>query len=165
MQITRAGEYGVLGLLALARRGSTVMIEEISREEKIPKSFLAKIFQVLAKAGLVRSIRGAGGGFELVKRPAQVTVLEVIEAIEGKIAFQRCLQEEGCEHVGGCALCGLFEQAQDQLKEVLMRTTLEDLLAKSPVNGAIHPLSASCDPGRRPKPQRSILRAHDVPAP
>src|SRR6266852_515551 len=121
MQITRAGEYGVLGLLHLARRGTErmVMIDEISREEKIPKSFLAKIFQGLAKAGLVRSYRGAGGGFALAKKPEVITVLEIIEAIEGKIAFQRCLQEvPDCEHMDGCALCGLFEQAQDRVKEI-----------------------------------------------
>ena len=130
MQITRAGEYGVLGLLCLARRpsGSVVMIDEVSREEQIPKSFIAKIFQNLAKAGLVRSNRGSGGGFTLVKQAGKITVLEVIEAIEGRIAFQRCLEEEPkCEHFGGCALCGLFEQAQDRVKEVFSNTTLADL--------------------------------------
>jgi Rrf2 family transcriptional regulator, iron-sulfur cluster assembly transcription factor len=131
MQITRAGEYGVLGLMNLARRspGQMAMIDEVSRTEQIPKSFLAKIFQSLAKAGLVRSIRGAGGGFALVKDPAQVSVLEIIEAIEGKIVFQRCKQlKPDCDHAGGCALCGLFEQAQDGVKDVLLRTTLVDLI-------------------------------------
>jgi Rrf2 family transcriptional regulator, iron-sulfur cluster assembly transcription factor len=131
MQITRAGEYGVLGLMNLARRspGQMAMIDEVSRAERIPKSFLAKIFQDLVKAGLVRSIRGAGGGFALVKDPAQISVLEIIEAIEGKIIFQRCKQlKPDCEHAGGCALCGLFEQAQDGVKDVLLRTTLVDLI-------------------------------------
>src|ERR1041385_4209567 len=131
MQITRAGEYAVLGLMCLARRpmGSVVMIDEVSREEHIPKSFGAKIFQSLVKAGLVKSNRGTGGGFTLLKEPQQITVLEVIEAIEGKIAFQRCLGEEPkCEHFGGCALCGLFEQAQDRVTEIFSRTTLADLM-------------------------------------
>jgi Rrf2 family iron-sulfur cluster assembly transcriptional regulator len=132
MQITRAGEYGVLGLMCLARRpvGAVVMIDEVSREEHIPKSFAAKIFQSLAKGGLVKSNRGTGGGFTLLKPAKEITVLEVIEAIEGKIAFQRCLSEDEpkCEHHGGCALCGLFEQAQDQVKDVFSRTTLTDLM-------------------------------------
>jgi Rrf2 family transcriptional regulator, iron-sulfur cluster assembly transcription factor len=132
MQITKAGEYAVLGLMCLARRpsGAVVMIDEVSREEQIPKSFAAKIFQSLVKAGLVKSNRGTGGGFTLLKQPGNITVLEVIEAIEGKIAFQRCLAEEEpkCEHFGGCALCGLFEQAQDRVKEVFSRTTLADLM-------------------------------------
>lgn len=132
MQITRAGEYAVLGLMCLARRpaASVVMIDEVSREEHIPKSFAAKIFQSLVKAGLVKSIRGSGGGFELLKAPNCITVLEVIEAIEGRISMQRCLSpdEPKCEHHGGCALCGLFEQAQDRVKDVFSQTTLADLM-------------------------------------
>jgi Rrf2 family protein len=131
MQITRAGEYGVLGLMNLARRapGEIAMIEEVSRTEKIPRSFLAKVFQHLVRAGLVRSARGAGGGFVLARKPSQITVLEIIEAIEGEIVFQRCkLEHPVCEHVGGCAVCGLFEQAQDGVKEVLARTTLSRLI-------------------------------------
>src|ERR1017187_3285989 len=103
MQITRAGEYGVLGLMHLARRpsGQRVMLEEISRVEKIPRTFLAKIFQDLAKGGLIRSNRGAGGGFALARNSSQITVLEIIEAIEGKIIFQRCkLAQPDCEHKG-----------------------------------------------------------------
>jgi Rrf2 family transcriptional regulator, iron-sulfur cluster assembly transcription factor len=142
MQITRAGEYAVLGLMCLARRpfGSVVMIDEVSREEHIPKSFGAKIFQSLVKGGLVKSNRGSGGGFTLLKQPAEITVLEVIEAIEGKIAFQRCLAEEEpkCEHFGGCALCGLFEQAQDRVKEVFSRTTVADLMKTHVPVGAAH---------------------------
>lgn len=141
MQITRAGEYGVLGLLALARRvpGQVAMIDEVSQEEDIPKSFLAKIFQNLARAGLVRSNRGTGGGFLLVKKPADITVLEVIEAIEGKIAFQRCLTETpDCEHSGGCALCGLFAQAQDRVKDTFSRTSIDDLMKTHVPPGEAH---------------------------
>ena len=130
MQVTRAGEYGVLGLLNLARRpsGQVVMIDDISRQENIPRSFLAKVFQNLVKAGLIRSTRGAGGGFILVKKPEEITVLEVIEAIEGRIALQRCLEEvPDCENSKGCVLCHLFGQAQDRVKEVFARTTLADL--------------------------------------
>src|SRR5580704_2976449 len=131
MQITRAGEYGVMGLMHLARcrPWQRTKIDEVSRQQKISRSFLAKIFQSLVKAGLVRSIRGAGGGFALAKNPAQIPVLEIIEAVEGRIVFQRCkMSRPDCEHVGGCALCGLFERAQDGLKEALTRTTLADLI-------------------------------------
>jgi Rrf2 family protein len=138
MQVTRAGEYGVLGLLNLARRpeGRVVMIDDISRDENIPRSFLGKIFQSLAKAGLIRSMRGAGGGFVLLKRPEAITILEVIEAIEGKIALQRCLEEvPNCDNTGGCVLCRLFEQAQDRVKDVFACTTLADLLKSQTARG------------------------------
>ena len=141
MQITRAGEYGVLGLICLARRpfGSVVMIDEVSREEEIPKSFAAKIFQSLVRAGLVRSNRGTGGGFTLLKRPEEITVLHVIEAIEGKIALQRCLSEPTvCVHSGHCALCGLFEQAQERVKDVFSQTSVADLAKKHVPAGLAH---------------------------
>lgn len=130
MQITRAGEYGVLGMLALARRpaGDVAMLDVVAREEDVPVTFLGKIFQSLAKAGLVRSARGSGGGFSLARSASEITVLEIIEAIEGPIAIQRCLDEDvGCEHASGCALCGLFSEAQDRVREVFGRMSLAEL--------------------------------------
>lgn len=133
MQITRASEYGMLGLIALARRpvGEVVMVDLLAQEEGIPTSFLGKIFQNLNRAGLVRSARGSGGGFTLVRPPEQISVLEVIEAVEGPIAFQRCLEPEpDCGHLGGCALCGLFAEAQDRVKDVFGRTTVAELAGR-----------------------------------
>jgi DNA-binding IscR family transcriptional regulator len=64
-----------------------------------------------------------------VKNPAEISVLEIIEAVEGRIVFQRCKQAKpDCEHVGGCALCGLFERAQNGVKDALTRTSLGDLI-------------------------------------
>lgn len=140
MHISRAGEYGVLGLLHLARlpSGQSVMIDAVSRDENIPKSFLAKIFQDLARGGILRSQRGAGGGFSLARPADQVTVLEVIETIDGRIALQRCLGEErDCERIEGCVLCGLLEQAQDRLKEVFGQTTLADLAQRQAEGGNV----------------------------
>jgi Rrf2 family protein len=140
MQISRAGEYGVMGLMYLARRfpGRRTMIDEVSRHEGISKSFLAKIFQSLVRAGLVRSMRGAGGGFALAKNPDQIPVLDIIEAVEGRIVFQRCKMERpDCHHIGGCALCGLLERAQNGLKDVLTSTTLADLIQQREQQGKI----------------------------
>ena len=130
MQVTRASEYAMLGLLALARRpaGEVALLDVVAHEEDVPVSFLGKIFQSLARAGLVKSSRGSGGGFVLVRRPEDITVLMVIEAVEGPLALTRCLDEEaGCEHAGGCALCSLFAEAQDKVKEVFAGTTVAQL--------------------------------------
>jgi Rrf2 family protein len=130
MQITKAGEYGVLGLLNLARRGAgaVVMVDEVSREEAIPASFLRKIFQTLVRAGLLHSVRGAKGGFSMGRPADTITVLEVIEAIEGPIALQPCLDEpDDCAYLPGCALCGLWGEAQEGLRAVLARRTLAEL--------------------------------------
>ena len=133
MQVTRASEYAMLGLLALSRRslGTVEMVDVLAREEGIPATFLGKIFQSLAKAGIVKSARGSGGGFALVRTAQSVSVLEVIEAVEGPIAFQRCLEPEAdCTHMGGCALCGLFTEAQDRVKEDFARTTVAELAGR-----------------------------------
>ena len=174
----------MLGLLHLVRQtgGQPVMIDAVSRDETIPKSFLAKIFQDLAKAGLLRSQRGAGGGFVLARPAQEITILEVIEAIDGRIALQRCLGEEPeCDRREGCALCSLFNQAQDRLKEVFARTSLADLARQQSALGPARPVCAAPDEadlekhtgtaiavetGEPPRtPFADSTDAHDVPVP
>lgn len=130
MKITQAGEYALLALIHLAKQpdGQLVMIDDISKNERIPKGFLAKILQSLAKAGLIRSRQGARGGFALSRTPENISVLEVIEVIEGKIAFQRCLEEGGCERADSCTLCAVFSEAQNRVTEVFSEMTVRDLM-------------------------------------
>ena len=139
MQITRAGEYAIIGLLYLARQpvGRTVMVDEISDAEKVPSSFLAKIFQSLAKAGLIQSQRGAGGGFTLVRRPGDINLLEILNCVEGAFALQKCVADDPTcvvsdQRLDSCVLCGVFAEAQNRVNEVLARTTLADLLKRNP---------------------------------
>lgn len=139
MQVTRAGEYAILGLLYLARQpaGRTVMIEEISEAEKIPNSFLAKIFQSLARGGLVTSHRGVGGGFSLARSPEAISLLQIFNCVEGEFALQKCVSEEPeCvvseSRLGSCVLCNVFAEAQSRVNEVFARTTLAELLKRSP---------------------------------
>ena len=139
MQVTRAGEYAIIGLLYLAQQppGRTIMIDEISEAERIPKSFLAKIFQVLAKGKLVMSYRGAGGGFSLARTPAEINLLQILNCVEHEFALQKCVTEDpvcvvATERLGSCVLCGVFGEAQRRVNEIFAGTTLADL-AKRPV--------------------------------
>jgi len=138
MQVTRAEEYAVIGLLYLARQplDRVVMIEEISAAEAIPRSFLAKIFQTLAKGGIIQSHRGAGGGFSLAQPPGQIHLLHVFQCVEGAFALQRCVTDDpecvvSHERLRHCALCAVFTKAQARVNEVFAETTLQDLLAVS----------------------------------
>ena len=138
MQITRAGEYAIIGLLYLARQpvGRTVMVDEISDAEKVPSSFLAKIFQSLAKAGLIQSQRGAGGGFTLVRPPDDINLLDILNSVEDAFALQKCVTDDpACvvseTRLENCVLCGVFAEAQTRVNEVLARTTLADLLQRN----------------------------------
>ena len=135
MQITRREEYGLKGLIFLARQpGEKVsLVSEISRVQKIPEKFLAKIFQRLSKAGLLRSFRGSKGGFSLGKPANEITMREVIEVLEGPVAINRCLLHKGeCDEESGCSLREVWEEAQHHMLEVLDRTTLEDLVKRIP---------------------------------
>ena len=135
MQVTRAGEYAVIGLLYLARQPAerVVMIEEISAAERIPGSFLAKIFQLLAKGGIVRSHRGAGGGFSLARPASEINLLQILNSVEGDFALQKCVSDDpecvvSDDRMNGCALCAIYSEAQSRVNEVFTRATLESLL-------------------------------------
>jgi len=87
MYITRETDYGVRCVLYLARKGGGITpVNEIARAMHIPKSFLAKIVQRLVKAGIVISGRGISGGFSLAKKPKNISILDVIKAIQGNAA-------------------------------------------------------------------------------
>ena len=148
MQVTRAGEYAVIGLLYLARQpvNRTVMIDEISEAEGVPKSFLAKIFQSLAKAGFVRSVRGAHGGFSLAKPAREISLLQVFRCVEAVFALQKCVSHEpecvvSVTRMENCTLCAVFGEAQHRVNEVFSRTSLADLL--QPKSHTAHPAKSA----------------------
>jgi len=146
MQVTRAGEYAIIGLLYLARQPAerTVMIDEISDAERIPKSFLAKIFQSLAKSGFVLSHRGAGGGFSLAKPAGEISLLQILNCVENAFALQKCVTDDpecviSHERLNSCSLCAVFTEAQSRVNEVFARTSLQDLLKpRAELTRAIH---------------------------
>ena len=109
------------------------MIDEISEAEKVPGSFLAKIFQSLSKAGLVKSHRGARGGFSLARPASEINLLQILNSVEGDFALQKCVSDEpecvvSNDRMSSCALCGIYSEAQSRVNEVFARATLESLL-------------------------------------
>src|SRR4030042_5312509 len=128
--ITRTGEYGLRGLLFLAKQPGDrlFLVSELSKAQRIPEAYLGKIFQRLSKTGLLRSTRGLNGGFNPGKPAKDITMRQVIEALEGPIALNRCLLRQGeCDEEERCPLHEVFEEAQEKFGEVLDRTTIEDL--------------------------------------
>ena len=128
--ITRTGEYGLRGLLFLTKQPTDrlFLVSEVSKAQRIPETYLAKIFQRLSKTGLLKSRRGLNGGFNLGKPAKEITMKQVIEALEGPIVLKRCLLRQGeCDEEESCPLHEVFEEAQEKFLEVLDRTTIEDL--------------------------------------
>nr|MBC7246085.1 Rrf2 family transcriptional regulator [Chloroflexota bacterium] len=130
MKITKGTDYGIRGIIYLATQpsGKVSLLHEIAKDEDVPETYLAKIFQDLTKAGLVRSHRGAKGGFCLAKPASEITLRNVIEALQGPISLNRCLDiREGCPNVEGCAVYHVLRKAQEQLLATLDAATLEVL--------------------------------------
>ncbi len=134
MQITRAAEYAIRGMIYLSSQpeGSVCLLSEISERQNIPSSFLSKIFQNLAKAGFVSSFRGTGGGFMLLKKPSEISLLEVVEAVDGQIALNVCLNNgQVCDNKPTCAVHSVWHEAQMYLLDLLRKNTFESLVEKN----------------------------------
>jgi len=133
MQISRRADYGVRVILDLAtnhnqQRTST---HEIAARQNIPSPFLAKIISQLALAGLITTYRGAGGGVSLSRPSSEISLLHVIEALEGPIALNRCvIDAEGCSQNEHCPVHDVWAKAQAELIALLATTTF-DKLARS----------------------------------
>jgi Rrf2 family transcriptional regulator, iron-sulfur cluster assembly transcription factor len=130
MKLTRGGEYGIRGVLYLSHQeeGKISMLSAIAKAQEVPPRFLAKIFQALAKAGIVKSHRGAKGGFSLARQASDVTIKDVIEAVEGPIYLNMCLAAPGdCSRDKLCPIHTVWEEAQEKMMDVLGRTNFADL--------------------------------------
>ncbi len=132
MQITRQADYAVRAVLHLARNTEIrTATSTIAEEQKIPPSFLAKIISQLSIAGLLHTSRGARGGVTLAREPKEITLLEVIEAIDGPIQLNECVGESGvCAFDADCPLRPVWCEAQEELVGRLKGTNFADMLAK-----------------------------------
>ena len=130
MELTRKGEYAIRGIVFLARQpaGKVALISEIAESTRVPPSFLAKIFQNFAKLGLVASFRGTGGGFVLGRPATQISLREVVEAVEGPIMPNRCLiSDSHCDRTRLCTVHPVWRKVQGQVVEILDSVTIDEL--------------------------------------
>jgi len=132
MQITRQADYAVRAILHLARNGDQrTATSTIAEEQRIPPSFLAKIVSQLSIAGLLHTSRGARGGVTLARHPKDITLLEVIEAIDGPIQLNECVGDEGkCSFDDECPLRPVWCEAQEDLITRLRGANFADMVAK-----------------------------------
>lgn len=132
MQITRQADYAVRAVLHLARTGEQrTATSAIAEEQRIPPSFLAKIISQLSIAGLLHTSRGARGGVTLARPPQEVTLLEVIEAIDGPIQLNECVGDtSACAFDENCPLRPVWCEAQEDLVKRLKGTNFADMAAK-----------------------------------
>lgn len=131
MRLTAKSEYGVLASIDLACNygGGPVSAREIAERRAIPPRFLEQLFVALRRAGIVTAVRGAKGGFVLSRDPSEISVLDVVEALEGPLQASVCEsgRESGCEKSGSCAAAPVWAMATRALKDVFESATLASL--------------------------------------
>jgi Rrf2 family iron-sulfur cluster assembly transcriptional regulator len=133
LRLTRAAEYAVRCVLYLASREPGVVCNRnaIAEAMDIPKQFLGKIAQQLARAGLIEVVQGSKGGLRLVVSPAKISLLEVVEAVIGEIFLNDCvLRPESCDRSNACAVHLVWEKARNQLRQTLGEASFAQLLSE-----------------------------------
>ena len=125
MQITRQADYALRAMVYLAQLEPTkrAATSQIAEEQRIPPSFLAKIISQLSIAGLIHTSRGARGGVTLAREPKAISLLEVVEAIDGPILLNECTEDStNCPFGEDCEIRSLWCDAQDELVTRLRST-------------------------------------------
>jgi len=133
MQITRQADYALRAMIYLTQKDPSerASTSQIAMVKKIPPSFLAKIISQLAIAGLIHTSRGARGGVELARPAEDISILEVIEAIDGPIKLNQCTEDPAvCAFGEYCPIHDVWCATQATLVETLRNTNFADVVAK-----------------------------------
>ena len=130
MQIPRRVDYGLRAAIYLSTQDPdrSCSLAEIAKQQGIPRKFLEKIIQDLIHSGLVKSKRGPDGGYTLTRSPDEISFQDIIEALEGPIAVNVCMDQRlSCDHLPRCTMLGVWSEIQRKVVDVFARTTLADL--------------------------------------
>lgn len=132
MRLTARSEYGLLALIDLGTRWGEgpVSARGVAERQCIPLKFLEQLLAAMRKAGLVSASRGAHGGFALTREPGSITVLQVVEALEGPLAPTSCDGGQTCGRSGVCAAASVWSRATEALRDVFTTTSVGDLCSR-----------------------------------
>ncbi len=130
MKLSTKGRYGVKAMVDLAINygKEPVSIKSISSRQNISEYYLEQLFSVLRKSGLIKSVRGANGGYILDKAPVDITVYEVLEVLEGPIEISTCLDSHDCNNIDCCATRLVWKKIKDSMDSVTRSITLQDIV-------------------------------------
>lgn len=133
IRLTKAGEYGLRAIRYLVEQSDAerVSIGDISASKHIPEPFLRKLFKPLVQNNIISSTRGVAGGVRLSRPAQEISVLEVVEALEGPLALNECLLEDSaCEFMSECGMHDVWDEAQAAMAKVLRSKDLTQLLKR-----------------------------------
>ena len=130
--VTTKSDYGFIIMLELAKqyKESYVSLAEIADEKKLSAGYLVQITQPLVKAGLIKSKEGKGGGYALKKDPATISVLDILEALDGPVQLVKCLKHDFkcCDGFDACEAKTVWPSIVKDVQKVLAKKTLAELL-------------------------------------
>lgn len=134
MRVTTRGQYGIKALFELAMRAESgpVPLREIAQRQGLPENYLEQLMAPLRKAGIVRSIRGAQGGYMLARDAAEITVGDILRVLEGPVAPAECVSGDPsddfyCADGESCVIRGIWVQVQEAVNNVIDNITLAQL--------------------------------------
>ncbi len=130
MKLSTKGRYGARAALELALRygAGPVMVREIADCQGISERYLEHILNSLRASGIVRSTRGARGGYELAKPPGKVTLGDVVRSLEGPLDIVSCTHDGECGRSPACVTMEIWRDVRDAIESVLEGVTLEELV-------------------------------------
>ena len=131
MKLSTKGKYGLKAMfeLALSSNGEPVSLKYIAKKQGISDQYLEQIFSILKKAGLVKSVRGAQGGYYISKEASEITVADILKVLEGDMAFTECLLDKDlCENFDSCATKYVWAKIKESIEEVTNSISLQDMI-------------------------------------
>ncbi|MEA4861698.1 MAG: Rrf2 family transcriptional regulator [Victivallaceae bacterium] len=131
MKISTKGRYGLRIMLDLAlnESGTPRLIRDIAQSQQISEKYISRLIIALRRAGMVRSIRGAKGGFRLNREPALVTLLDIVEAMEGPLSIVDCVTAPAkCGRHENCAAREIWNRVNAEIRTAMAKVTLQEIL-------------------------------------
>jgi Rrf2 family iron-sulfur cluster assembly transcriptional regulator len=133
VKVSTRGDYAARALVSLALHAEAsgpTSVRDIAERTGLPQPYLEQILLAVKGAGLVRSKRGVGGGYVLARPPEEITLADIVSAVDGPIAvgdFGLPHQDGACDHEGQCVLLAIWGEAGERMRQHLMATTLADV--------------------------------------
>jgi Rrf2 family protein len=138
VKISTRSRYGLRLLYELAKRKDVkpVFLNEIAKQQDVSEKYLSKLVIPLRSAGIIRSSRGAHGGYVLARKPAEISLLEVIEVLEGSISLIECMDDPAaCERSDCCSARPVWKGLEQVMRDYCSGVSLESMIEKGEASG------------------------------
>jgi FeS assembly SUF system regulator len=128
LRISKLTDYGTIILVQLANHGRLCPASDVANDTGIALPTVQKLLKALSRSGLVESVRGVDGGYQLSKAPADISAADILDALEGPIAITECSSDDSaCEHQSNCSTGGTWQQINVAIRNALLDVTLADM--------------------------------------